>query len=182
MNKNDLMKKIKTQLKALVSIKLGEFKSGDLTIYSEDEVLKEGSIVTDAEGAALLTGEYLLDSGEILTVLDGVVTSITSAELTEEVKEEEKLTEEVEEEEAPVEAEDKEKLTDERLSKLEEKVEELLKRLEKEEDEKEELKKELSAVKSQPADKGITSKAVEVGKDKGSVSIEGIRERLKTKR
>lgn len=65
------------------------------SIYWQGEELKEGLAVADENGEVIADGDYTLDDGRVITVKDGVISSI-SAPATEEKPAEEKPAEEPE--------------------------------------------------------------------------------------
>ena len=65
------------------------------SIYWQGEELKEGLAVADENGEVIADGDYTLDDGRVITVKDGVISSI-SAPTVEEKPAEEKPTEEPE--------------------------------------------------------------------------------------
>ena len=97
MTKNDLITKIKAQLKGLLTTKFAEVKAGDLTITSQDEVLVVGSEVftvdQDGNNIPLSDGEYVLDNGTKIMVAAGKITGIYEKEA--EVESEVELQEEM---------------------------------------------------------------------------------------
>jgi hypothetical protein len=88
MDKTKLIENIKSQLKSLISaddveIKMAQVKAGDMMISSPDEELVVGSEVftidTDGNNIPLTDGEYTLDSGDKITVANGVIEGIVNA-------------------------------------------------------------------------------------------------------
>jgi hypothetical protein len=197
MDKKKLIENIKNQIKNLMSseVKFTEVKSGDLIISSPDEELLVGSEVftidQDGNNIPLGDGDYTLDSGETLTVVNGVVEAIINAEAPEAVeaaeddKEEEIVDEEKEDEEKEDEDEmgnkDKMKKMEERLTKCEKMLEEMKNYTNK-------MSQELSTISSLPSTKSISVEPAEYKsvEDKksgaGSVDIMSIRERARAKR
>jgi len=145
-DKMDLIDKIKSQLKDLISgkeevvaSKFLEVKAGDLMITSPDEELLVGSEVysVDADGnnVPLADNEYILDSGVKIVVSGGKVSALVSSEapieepMAEEVPVEEEVpaVEEAPEEEEAPEADDKMLELMERITKCEEMIAEMAK-------------------------------------------------------
>lgn len=204
MNKAKLIENIKSQLKSLVSneVKFAEIKAGDLIISSPDEELVVGSEVytIDEEGnnIPLADGEYTLDNGVKIAVVNGKVEALVSEEqeveveveaeeATDEKKEEEVV--EAEEEVKEDEASDDEKTDVEaRIAKLEEIVEEMAKKFEEVVKEKEEMKREFSKIAELPSTEPIEVKpsefkSVETKKsDAGRPDVASIREMIRSKR
>lgn len=188
MTKNDLIKKIKNQLKGMMMRKFAEVKAGELTITSQDDVLVVGSEVftLDADGnnIPLADGEYILDSGIKIVVLAGKITAIYE-------KEEEVETETELEDMAPVVDGEKveEKPTDkpdmseemkkmgERLAKCEMMIEKMMK-------EKQEMESKITKLSETPATNGIDVKSVEfksIDEKKNSLGVDilSIREKVR---
>jgi hypothetical protein len=145
-DKMDLIDKIKSQLKDLISgkeevvaSKFLEAKAGDLMITSPDEELLVGSEVysVDADGnnVPLADNEYILDSGIKIVVSGGKVSALVSSEapieepMAEEVPVEEEVpaVEEAPEVEEEPEADDKMLELMERITKCEEMIAEMAK-------------------------------------------------------
>ena len=82
MDRNESIQKIKEIMKNLmfsetVEVKLSDIKLQDGTvIQSPDSELKVGSLVTDSTGAPCADGEYVLEDGTNVTVLNGAVTEV----------------------------------------------------------------------------------------------------------
>lgn len=80
------MKKLKTN--EIMSVKFITAKTVDgLEIKSDSETLTEGAEVyteTDGKKEACQNGDYSLDNGTVITVLDGKITAITEAEMSQE--------------------------------------------------------------------------------------------------
>lgn len=196
MNKNALIEKIKSQLKALVSQKFAEIKAGDLMISTPDEELVVGSEVytinADGVNEVLADGEYTLDNGVKIVVVGGKVEEMVAPEAESEVEVEVEAAEDVKPEEAPA---DEEAKTDEkseeevsmeaRLSALESKVEEMVKKYEEVVKEKEEMKREFSKIAELPSTAPISIepseyKSVEDKKHSvGAPDIAAIRDRAR---
>ncbi len=145
-DKMDLIDKIKSQLKDLISgkeevvaSKFLEVKAGDLMITSPDEELIVGSEVysvgPDGNNIPLKDDEYTLDSGIKIVVSGGKVDALVNAEapieepMAEEVPVEEEVpaVEEAPEEEEATEEEDKMAALLERITKCEEMIAEMAK-------------------------------------------------------
>lgn len=203
MNKTKLIEKIKEQLKSIISneeVKFAEVKAGDLMISSPDEELVVGSEVytidQDGNNIPLTDGEYTLDSGVKIAVVNGKIEAIVSTESPEaeteieieaETKDtgEEKMPEEevkVEEEagEEPSKEEEMKKLM-ERVAKCEEQIAEMAK-------EKTAMEQKLSAISNEPATTAISVEpaefnSVENKKESiGAVDVIAIREKVRKNR
>lgn len=195
MDKNKLIENIKNQLKSLMSseVKFAEIKSGDLMISSPDEQLVIGSEVftidTDGNNIPLVDGDYTLDSGEKITVVNGLVEAIISTDSPEAVENAEEMpTEEIPTEEEPVveeevavddvDEEDAMTKMEKRIAKCESMLEEMTKANNK-------MAQELSAVADLPSAKSISVepsefKSVEDKKSgAGAVDIMAIREKAR---
>ena len=199
MDKNKLIENIKNQLKSLMSneVKFAEIKSGDLIISCPDEQCMVGSEVytidQDGNNIPLTDGDYKLDSGETITVVNGKVEAIVSTEApeavnAEEVSSEEEVTvdeEPVAEDEVSVEEED---MSAKKMKELEERMVKCEKMLEEMSAANSKMKQELSAVAGLPATKSISVepsefKSVEDKKSNiGAPDILAIRERARGKR
>jgi hypothetical protein len=140
MDKNKLIENIKNQLKSLMSneVKFAEIKAGDLMISCPDEQCVVGSEVytidQDGNNIPLSDGDYKLDSGETITVVNGVVEGIVNTETPEasvnaaEVSSEEDVTVEEEpvvEEEPAVEEDTTMSALEARIAKCEAMLEEM---------------------------------------------------------
>jgi hypothetical protein len=192
MNKKaQLVERIKAQLKSLMEVKLAQHKAGDLIIITEEDMIGIDSEVYYQDEAgnnvALEDGEYTLDSGEVISVLNGKVVSIKKQEkvveeVIEDIVEETEMQEEVVVEEkvdengVVISDEFKKKLKD-----LEDKVEMLMKKFEDSEKEKEEMKSKLSEISEQPSVSKIEKKAVELSSDKTVVDFDfkAMREKIR---
>lgn len=200
MDKNKLIENIKNQLKSLMSseVKFAEVKAGDLVISSPDEALMVGSEVftidQDGNNIPLGDGDYTLDSGEKVTVVNGKVEAIVNAEVTDapemvenEVEVEIKPEEEgVSEEEMPEkEMPEEEMKKDEMMAKFEERLAKCEKMLEEMTQANNKMAQELSKVAELPATKSISVepsefKSVEDKKSGvGAVDIMAIREKAR---
>lgn len=211
MNKQELIEKIKTQLKSLVKseVKFAEQKAGDRLIVTPDENFMIGSEVylRDEEGnnVPLLDGEYVFDDGVKIVVEAGKVKAMVEpdgevsddkeveVEAGEEkpVEEEVKAEEEVPAEEVPAEEEAKSeemKKVMERLAKCEEMIAEMAKKFEVVSKENEEMKQEFSKIAEQPSTSKIEPavaefKSVEEKSNSiGAVDIMAIREKARKNR
>lgn len=175
MNKKaQLVERIKAQLKSIMQTKLAQHMAGDLIIVTEEDMISIDSEVftQDEEGnnVPLQDGDYNLDSGEIISVLNGKVVSIKKEEVEEVIEPEvelEVVVEEVVVEEVTEVDEFKKKLKD-----LEDKVEMLLKKFEDSEKEKEEMKKKFSEIAEQPSTVKIEKRPVELSSDKTAIDID----------
>lgn len=199
MDKNKLIENIKNQLKSLMAseVKFAEIKSGDLIISCPDEQCTIGSEVytidQDGNNIPLGDGDYKLDSGETITVVNGVVEAMVSTEApeavvnAEDMPEEEMPTEEepVVEEDVTVDEEDDEMS---KMAKIEERLAKCEKMLEEMSASNNKMAQELSAVAGLPATKSISVEPAEFKsvEDKksgaGSVDIMAIRERARAGR
>lgn len=151
----EMLKEIKTLLgvEETKEVSLAQMKLENGTVLEAEsfEAGKEVFIVTEDEKVALPVGEYQLEDGMKLTVVDeGIIESIGQAD---EVKEDE-AEEEVEEVEAAEEEKvEAEYATKEELAEVKSMIEEIKAMLEPKEDlskEDELLKEELSAPASEP--------------------------------
>lgn len=202
MSKAKLIEKIKEQLKAIVSneVKFAEVKAGDLMISSPDEELVVGSEVytidQDGNNIPLTDGEYTLDSGVKIAVVNGKIEAIVSTETpeaeteieieaaedkTEDTGEEKMPEEEVKSEEGEPSKEEEMKKLMERMEKMEQKIEEMMK-------EKKAMEQKLSAISEEPSTKSISVeptefKSVEDKKESVSaVDVMAIREKVRKNR
>lgn len=205
MNKNELIEKIKTQLKSLVSseAKFAEQKAGDRLIVTPDENFMIGSEVylRDEEGnnVPLLDGEYVFDDGVKIVVEAGKIKAMVEPDG--EVSDDEEGEVEVEAAEEVKEEEPKDEMGDEELPKedameklmakikmIEEKVEEMAKKFEEVEKKNEEMKQEFSKIAEQPSTSKIEPavaefKSVEEKSNSiGAVDIMAIREKARKNR
>jgi len=201
MDKKKLIENIKNQIKNLMlsEVKFTEVKSGDLIISSSDEELLVGSEVftidQDGNNIPLGDGDYTLDSGETITVVNGVVEAIINDEAPEAV---EAADDKEKEDEEKVEAEDEEEKEDEekedemgnkdKMKKMEERLTKCEKMLEEMKNYTNKMSQELSTISSLPSTKSISVEPAEYKsvEDKksgaGSVDIMSIRERARAKR
>ena len=196
MDKNKLIENIKNQLKSLMSseVKFAEIKAGDLIISCPDEECMGGSEVytidQDGNNIPLGDGDYKLDSGETITVVNGKVEAIVNSEAPEAVEnaeekpveeekpatEEEPKEEEMPEEEMP--KEEKMAMLEARIAKCEAMLEEMSAANNK-------MAQELSAVAELPAAKSISVEPAEFKsvEDKksgvGAIDIMSIREKAR---
>lgn len=194
MDKNKLIENIKNQLKSLMSseVKFAEIKAGDLIISCPDEECMVGSEVytidQDGNNIPLGDGDYKLDSGETITVVNGKVEAIVNSEAPEAVEnaempaeeapatEEEPKEEEMPEEEMP--KEEKMAMLEARIAKCEAMLEEMSAANNK-------MAQELSAVAELPATKSISVEPAEFKsvEDKksgvGAIDIMSIREKAR---
>ena len=137
MKSNKVIEQIKNVLNLNEEVKLEQAKLDNGTVIEADsfESGVEVFIVTEDEKVALPVGEYTLEDGKLLVVVeDGVISEIKEAEAEEE-------TEEVEEVEA-AEEEEKESLgyaTKEELAEVKDMIEEIKAMLEPKEDLSEDL-------------------------------------------
>ena len=189
MTKNDLITKIKAQLKGLLTTKFAEVKAGDLTITSQDEVLVVGSEVftvdQDGNNIPLGDGEYVLDNGTKIMVAAGKITGIYEKE--EEVESEVELQEEMPaatpEDETKKTAEAKPDLAEE-MKKMGERLAKCEMMIEKMVSEKAEMEKKIQKMSEMPASEGIEVKPSEFksmdDKKSGlSLDIMSIREKVR---
>lgn len=134
MKSNNVIEKIKDVLNLNEEVKLEQAKLDNGTIIEADtfESGVEVFIVTEDEKVALPVGEYALEDGKILVVIeDGIISEIKDAEAEEEAEE----VEEVEEVEAK--EEEKEEMgyaTKEELAEVKSMIEEIKAMLEPKED------------------------------------------------
>lgn len=189
MTKNDLIHKIKTQLKGLITTKFAQVKAGDLIITSQDEVLQVGSEVftPDADGnnVPLVDGDYVLDNGVKITVVSGKITSILEQDEAVETELAEVVPAETTTEEVPVEDANKPDMTEEmkkmaeRLAKCEMMIEKMMK-------DKEMMESQLTKLSEVPSTQAIDVKPTEFKsideKKGGSIDILSIRERVRKNR
>ncbi len=202
MSKAKLIEKIKEQLKAIVSneVKFAEVKAGDLMITSPDEELVVGSEVftvdQDGNNIPLTDGEYTLDSGVKIAVVNGKVEAIVASESEEseteiEVEAAEDKTEDTGEEKMPeeeVKSEEGEPSKEEEMKKLMERIEKMEKMLEEMGKDKKVMEQKLAAISAEPAKKAISVepaefKSVETKKESvGAVDVMAIREKLRKNR
>jgi hypothetical protein len=200
MDKTKLIENIKSQLKSLIStdVKFGQIKAGDMMISSPDEELAVGSEVftidSDGNNIPLSDGDYTLDSGDKITVVNGKIEGIVNVEApeseveTEAAKEEAPVAEEMPktEEKAPEteempEEENKMATLEARIAKCESMLEEMSKT-------NNTMAQELSRVSGEPSVKSISIeptefKSVEEKKEgSGAVDILNIRERARASR
>lgn len=203
MDKKKLIENIKNQIKNLMlsEVKFTEVKSGDLIISSSDEELLVGSEVftidQDGNNIPLGDGDYTLDSGETITVVNGVVEAIINAEAPEAVEaaddkekeDEEKVEAEDEEEKEDEEKEDEDEMGNkDKMKKMEERLTKCEKMLEEMKNYTNKMSQELSTISSLPSTKSISVEPAEYKsvEDKksgaGSVDIMSIRERARAKR
>jgi len=204
MDKNKLIENIKSQLKSLMSneVKFAQVKAGDLMISSPDDELEVGSEVFTIDSSGnnipLADGDYKLDSGDKITVANGVVEGIVNVEApapeveTEAAKEAPLLNATMDPEANPNEAETPEETKKEggnekvaaleaRIAKCEAMLEEMNKMNNK-------MAQELSAVSEFPSTKSISVEPAEFKsvEDKksgvGSIDIMAIRDRARSSR
>lgn len=198
MNKQELIEKIKTQLKSLVSSKFAEQKAGDRLIVTPDEnfMINSEVYLRDGEGnnVPLLDGEYTFDDGVKIVVAAGKIKAMVEPEA--ELEDEETDDVEVEEtDDVEVEAgEDKKeeepkveemKQVMERLAKCEEMIAEMAKKFGEVEKENEEMKQEFSKIAEQPSTSKIEPAVAEFksleekANSIGAVDIMAIREKAR---
>jgi hypothetical protein len=205
MNKQDLIEKIKSQLKSLVSseVKFAEQKAGDRLIVTPDENFMIGSEVylRDGEGnnVPLLDGEYVFDDGVKILVEAGKIKAMVEpdgeveredegsveVEAEEEAKpEEEKVEAEEEVKEEEPKSEEMKKLM-EKIKMIEEKVEEMAKKFAEVEKENEVMKSEFSKIAELPSTSKIEPVTTEFKSHEeksnsvGMVDIMAIREKAR---
>lgn len=167
MNKQDLIEKIKSQLKSLVlsEKKFAEQKAGDRLIATPDENFMIGSEVymRDDEGnnVPLLDGEYTFDDGVKIIVEAGKIKAMvepteqgenmTEGEVEAETPESESpAKEEKPEEDQPSTSEEMKKMM-ERLAKCEEMISEMAKKFEDMTKKSEKMAQDFSKIAEQPA-------------------------------
>lgn len=171
MKKEDLIKKIKTQLKSLL-VKMAEYKAGDILITSQDEILTVGSEVfsVDADGnnVPLNDGEYILDAGMKIEVEGGKIKEISEQEEVETPEtpetpvEASEIVGEVEEvENGGMKPYDKEEDKTKMIDELNKKIMDLTDRLEKLEGEKLSLTEKVETLSKLPAIEKTEVKPVE---------------------
>jgi hypothetical protein len=205
MDKNKLIENIKSQLKSLMSneVKFAEVKAGDLMISSPDEELVVGSEVftidQDGNNIPLTDGDYTLDSGDKITVANGVIEGIVNAEApeaeieTEAAKEDKPAEAPMDPEADPNEAETPEETKKEggseaKIAEMEARIAKCEAMLEEMSAANSKMKQELSAVAGLPATKSISVepsefKSVEDKKSNiGAPDILAIREKARGKR
>jgi hypothetical protein len=198
MNKQELIEKIKTQLKSLVSseAKFAEQKAGDRLIVTPDEnfMINSEVYLRDGEGnnVPLLDGEYTFDDGVKIVVEAGKIKAMVEPDA--ELEDEETDDVQVEEtDDVEVEAEDKKeepkveemKQVMERLAKCEEMIAEMAKKFGEVEKENEEMKQEFSKIAEQPSTSKIETAVAEFksleekANSIGAVDIMAIREKAR---
>lgn len=190
MTKNDLIQKIKTQLKGLITTKFAQVKAGDLIITSPDEVLQVGSEVftPDADGnnVPLVDGDYVLDSGVTIMVAAGKVIGIhenekeVESELAEVVPAETTETEDKLGDEVKPDISEEMKKMAERLAKCEMMIEKMVK-------EKEMMEAQLTKLSEVPSTKSIDVKptefkSIDEKKEGVNIDIASIREKIRKNR
>jgi len=135
MKSNNVIEKIKDVLNLNEEVKLEQAKLDNGTVIEADafESGNEVFIVTEDEKVALPIGEYALEDGKILVVVEeGLISEIKEAEAEEETEEEVEEVEEVEAKE-----EEKEEMgyaTKEELAEVKDMIEEIKAMLEPKED------------------------------------------------
>jgi hypothetical protein len=205
MDKTKLIENIKSQLKSLITseVKFAQVKAGDMMISSPDDELEVGSEVFTMDSSGnnipLADGDYTLDSGDKITVANGVVEGIVNVEApapeveTEAAKEAPLPDATMDPEANPNEAETPEETKKEGGNEA--KIAEMEARIAKCESMLEEMSKtnntmaqELSRVSGEPSVKSISIeptefKSVEEKKEgSGAVDIMSIRERARASR
>lgn len=194
MKKQDLMSRIKTQLKALIQpMKFMEIKSGDLILTTPGETLEVGAEIyyvdSDGNNAPLNEGEYTLENGIRIEVMGGKITEIAQAEDevgTEAPMEASAIVEEEMASETEMESQSGIDMVDygdmkTRLARCEEMIMELMK-------DKKMMETKMAELSALPSESGIQSKPTEnrsLSSKKESVSFEdviSIRERARKNR
>lgn len=188
MNKNDLITKIKTQLKKMITNKFAEVKAGDLMITSQDEVLVVGSEVftldQDGNNVPLADGEYILDSGIKIEVVGGKIAEMAEKEA--EVEQELAVVEDPTKQDVPAvpaaeetkpDLSEEMKKMNERLAKCEMMIEKMMK-------EKTEMEFKITKLSEIPSTSGIEVKATEFKsisekKNDSMIDISSIREKIR---
>lgn len=188
MNKNDLITKIKTQLKKMITNKFAEVKAGDLMITSQDEVLVVGSEVftldQDGNNVPLADGEYILDSGIKIEVVGGKIAEMAEKEA--EVEQELAVVEDPTKQDVPAvpaaeetkpDLSEEMKKMNERLAKCEMMIEKMMK-------EKTEMESKITKLSEIPSTSGIEVKAIEFKsisekKNDSMIDISSIREKIR---
>jgi len=188
MNKNDLITKIKTQLKKMITNKFAEVKAGDLMITSQDEVLVVGSEVftldQDGNNVPLADGEYILDSGIKIEVVGGKIAEMAQA--AEESQQDLAVVEDPTKQDVPAvpaaeevkpDLSEEMKKMDERLAKCEMMIEKMMK-------EKIEMESKITKLSEIPSTSGIEVKPTEFKsisekKNESMVDISSIREKIR---
>jgi len=193
MKRQDLISRIKVQLKSLITPEtqtFAEAKAGDLLLTTPAESFEVGAEIfyVDADGnnAPLNEGEYTLDNGVKIMVSGGKVSGIFEPEMETEpaemVKEDKPMTEDVKEEkmESGIDMVEYEGMKT-RLAKCEEMIMELMKN-------KDMMEKKMSEFAALPSETPIKSQPVEnkpIGLKKEFASqpdIMDIRERARRNR
>jgi hypothetical protein len=199
MNKQELIEKIKTQLKSLVSseVKFAEQKAGDRLIVTPDEnfMINSEVYLRDEEGnnVPLLDGEYIFDDGVKIVVEAGKIKAMVEPEA--ELEDEETDDVQVEEtDDVQVDASEDNKETPKedameklmaKIKMIEEKVEEMAKKFEEVEKENEQMKQEFSKIAEQPSTSKIETAVAEFksleekANSIGAVDIMAIREKAR---
>lgn len=199
MNKQELIEKIKTQLKSLVSseVKFAEQKAGDRLIVTPDEnfMINSEVYLRDEEGnnVPLLDGEYIFDDGVKIVVEAGKIKAMIEpdGELAEEETDDVEV-EETDDVEVEASEDNKETPKEDAMEKLmakikmiEEKVEEMAKKFEEVEMENEKMKQEFSKIAEQPSTSKIEPAVAEFksleekANSIGAVDIMAIREKAR---
>ena len=96
--KRNMLEAIKNKVKEFL-LEFSNVSTDKGSIYWQGEELKEGLAVADENGEVIADGDYTLDDGRVITVKDGVISSIsapTAEEKQAEEKPAEKQTEEPE--------------------------------------------------------------------------------------
>jgi len=205
MNKQELIEKIKTQLKSLVGsdAKFAEQKAGDRLIVTPDENFMIGSEVylrdVDGNNVPLLDGEYIFDDGVKIVVEAGKIKAMVepqaeAPESESEGEEEGGVEVEVEAAEAPADGEapaeeapksEEMKQVMERLAKCEEMISEMAKKFEAISKENETMKSEFSKIAELPATSKIEPAIAEFKSHEeksnsiGLVDVMAIREKVR---
>lgn len=205
MSKNDLIEKIKTQLKSLVAseAKFAEQKAGDRIITTPDENFMIGSEVYlrdgDGNNVPLLDGEYTFDDGVKIVVEAGKIKAMVEpdgevsedeeveVEAGEKPAEEEKMVDEEKPAEEEPKSEEMKKLM-EKIKMIEEKVDEMAKKFAEVDKKSEEMKQEFSKIAELPATSKIEPAVAEFrsleekANSIGAVDIMAIREKARKNR
>jgi len=175
MDRNESIQKIKEIMKNLmfsetVEVKLSDIKLQDGTIIqSPDSEIKVGSLVTDSTGAPCADGEYVLEDGTNVTVLNGAVSEVEAP--VEEQQEEEGVMEDANVNanvnadavtETPAEDEVKDSSItdglDSRISSLESQITEVLDILKQQGSMNSQMMSKIKAIGDEPGDEPVKNK------------------------
>ena len=127
--KRNMLEAIKNKVKEFL-LEFSNVSTDKGSIYWQGEELKEGLAVADENGEVIADGDYTLDDGRVITVKDGVISSISAptaeekpAEETTETAPDETKTEQTEETTTEEKQDDTEQKTEQETSTEEETTE-----------------------------------------------------------